>query len=140
MLSGRCLCGAVRFALHGKTGPLAYCHCKMCQRASGTAFAANAPVRAKYLEWLAGRDAITEYESSPGKIRAFCSKCGSPIYSRRVAEPETFRIRLGTVDGDPERRSFGHFWVSSKATWFEITDELPQYPEGTLTEVETGKT
>jgi hypothetical protein len=108
----------------------------MCRRASGTAFAANAPVRAKYLEWLAGREAIAEYESSPGKLRAFCSKCGSPIYSRRVAVPEEFRIRLGSLDGDPGRRSFGHFCVADKATWFDITDDLPQYPGNSLTNPE----
>lgn len=128
MLNGRCLCGTVRYELHGRLGPLAYCHCKMCQRASGSAFAANAPLRTRYLTWLAGRETITEYESSPGKMRAFCSRCGSPIYSRLTAEPDTVRIRLGTLDGDPDRRSLAHFWVSSKAPWFEITDELPQYP------------
>jgi hypothetical protein len=128
MLSGRCLCGSVRYELHGKVGPVAYCHCRMCQRANGSAFAANAPVRARYLAWIAGRDTIVEYESSPGKFRAFCPKCGSPVYSRRASEPDVFRIRLGTLDGDPERRPFAHFWVSSKAPWFEITDDLPQYP------------
>ncbi len=132
ILSGRCMCGDVRFEVHGKPGPVAYCHCKTCQRANGAAFAANAPVRAHYLKWLSGREAIREYESSPGKLRAFCARCGSPIYSRRGDDSETFRIRLGTLDGDPGRRAFAHFWVSEKAPWFEICDELPQYPEGTI--------
>ncbi len=132
VLSGRCMCGDVRFEVHGKPGPVAYCHCKRCQRANGSAFAANAPVRARYLKWLSGRDGIREYESSPGKFRAFCSRCGSPIYSRMASDPETFRIRLGVVDGDPGRRAFAHFWVSEKAPWHEITDDLPQYPEGTI--------
>ena len=100
-LTGRCLCGDVRFEVHGKVGPLAYCHCQTCRRANGTAFAANAPVRAKYLKWISGRDGVREFESSPGKFRAFCSRCGSPVYSRSVDDPDTFRIRLGTVDGDP---------------------------------------
>ena len=134
MISARCLCESVRFELHGKFGPLAYCHCSMCQRANGSAFGANAPVRAKYLKWIGGRELITEYESSPGKFLAFCSMCGSPIYSRRTAEPDSFRIRLGTLDGDLERRALAHFWVSSKAPWFEITDDLPQYAEGSVTD------
>jgi len=140
MLSGECLCGTVRFQLHGKLGPVVYCHCVTCRRANGSAFAANAPVRAKYVEWLTGREAITEYESSPGKFRAFCSKCGSPIYSRREEEPAEFRIRLGTLSGDPERRSFGHFWVSSKAPWYDISDDLPRYPEGSLSGTDAGET
>jgi len=133
MLGGRCLCGTVRFELHGKLGLLAYCHCSMCRRASGSAFGANAPVPSQTLKWLAGREAIAEYESSPGKFRAFCTKCGSPIYSRRKAQPDSFRIRLVTLDGDPERRALAHFWVSSKAAWFDIADDLPQYPEGSVT-------
>ena len=132
VLSGRCMCGDVRFEVHGKPGPVAYCHCRTCRRANGTAFAANAPVRSRYLKWISGREGIREYESSPGKFRAFCSRCGSPIYSRRVDDPETFRIRLGMVDGDPGRRAFAHFWVSEKAPWFEIGDELPQYPADTI--------
>jgi len=136
-LTGRCLCGDVRFALHGKVGPLVYCHCTECRRASGTAFAANASVRARYLEWLSGREGIVEYESSPGKLRAFCGRCGSPVYSRMPADPDTFRIRLGLLDGDPERRSLAHFWVSEKAPWFEIRDDLPQYPCGVPDEEKT---
>jgi len=115
--------------VHGKIGPVAYCHCQTCRRANGSAFAANASVRARYLKWISGRDAIREYESSPGKLRAFCPRCGSPVYSRRRDDPETFRIRLGTVDGDPGRRASAHFWVSQKAPWFEIADELPQILE-----------
>lgn len=133
VLTGRCLCGAVRYEVHGKPGPVAYCHCRTCRRANGTAFAANAPVRARYLKWISGREGIREYESSPGKMRAFCSQCGSPIYSRTVDDPETFRIRLGTLDGDPGRRAFAHFWVSEKAPWFELTDELPKYPANEVT-------
>lgn len=132
MFGGGCLCGAVRYTIEGKFGPVAYCHCHQCQRASGTAFAANAPVRTKYLTIATGEGLIREFESSPGKWRAFCSRCGSPLYSRLDADPEIRRIRLGTLDADPERRPFGHFWVDSKAPWHEIADDLPQYAKGSL--------
>jgi hypothetical protein len=134
MLEGGCLCGGVRFRITGKLGPVAYCHCKMCQRASGSAFAANAPVRIRYFELGSGAELVCEYESSPGKFRAFCRRCGSPVYSRTDADPEVRRIRLGTLDGDPERRPFGHFWVSARAPWHSIGDALPQYAEGTIPE------
>jgi hypothetical protein len=130
MLEGGCLCGAVRFRINGRLGPAGYCHCKQCQRASGSAFAANAPVRTAYFELLSGAGEVCEYESTAGKFRAFCRRCGSPLYSRRDAEPEIRRIRLGTLDGDPERRPLAHFFVDSKAPWHTIEDDLPQYPEG----------
>lgn len=134
MLIGSCLCGTVGFEIHGKPGPLAYCHCSTRQRANGSAFGANVAVRAKYLKWTSGHEAIAEYQSSLGKFRAFCPKCGPPIYSRRDAEPGSFRIRLGTLDEDPERRALARYGVSSKAVWFDIADELPQYPEDSVTD------
>ncbi len=129
MLEGGCLCGGVRFRITGKLGPAVYCHCKQCQRASGSAFAANAPARTRYFELTSGDDLVSEYESSPGKYRAFCRRCGSPVYSRRDADPEIRRVRLGTLDSDPQRRPLAHFWTSSKAPWHSIDDSLPQYPE-----------
>jgi hypothetical protein len=129
-LEGGCLCGGVRYRIAGKLGPAIYCHCNKCRRASGSAFAANAPVRLRYFEIAAGAELVREYESSPGKFRAFCGRCGSPLYSRSDADPETRRIRLGTLDADPGRRPLAHFWVSEQAPWHEIHDALPRYPEG----------
>jgi hypothetical protein len=134
MLAGGCLCGGVRFRITGKIGPAVYCHCKQCQRASGSAFAANAPARTRYFELTSGDDLVSEYESSAGKYRAFCRRCGSPVYSRRDSEPDIKRIRLGTLDSDPERRPLAHMWVISKAPWHSIEDSLPQYPEGVVLE------
>lgn len=130
MLEGGCLCGGVRFHVTGKLGPAGFCHCKQCQRASGSAFAANAPARAKYFEITAGTSLVREYESSEGKFRAFCSQCGSPLYSRRDTEPDIRRVRLGTLDSDPERQPLAHVWVGSKAPWYAIQDSLQQFQEG----------
>jgi hypothetical protein len=120
----------VRFAIDGRLGPAGFCHCKQCQRASGSAFAANAPARTRYFRLLRGSEFVCEYESSPGKFRAFCRRCGSPLYSRRDGEPELRRIRLGTLDEDPGRRPLAHVWIGSKAPWFTIHDSLPQYEAG----------
>jgi hypothetical protein len=127
MISGSCLCGAVRFQISGQLGPAGYCHCSQCRKASGSAFAANAPVRRRYFSFTKGEEMVREYQSSPGKYRAFCSGCGSPVYSRRDDEPETLRIRLGTLDGDPGRRPLAHVFVASKAPWHEITDDLSRF-------------
>ena len=134
MLNGGCLCGGVRFHIKGKLGPAGYCHCKQCQRASGSAFAANASVRTIYFEITSGDDLVSEHQSSPGKFRAFCRRCGSPVYSRRDTESDIRRIRLGTLDSDPQRRPLSHFWVSSKAPWHSIGDSLPQYSEDFVAE------
>ncbi len=137
--SGRCLCGRVRFEIRGEIGAFAYCHCTSCRRASGTAFAANGPVREADLEWLSGRDEIGEYESSSGKFRAFCRGCGSPIYARQAGAPGWFSIRLGLIDDDLANRATAHFNVSEKAAWYSVTDDLPQYAgDTTASQVERG--
>lgn len=131
MITGSCLCGGVRLRVDGRLGPAGFCHCSQCRRANGSAFASNAPVRTKYLALETERDdLVREYESSPGKFRAFCARCGSPLYSRRDSEPEIRRLRLGLLDGDPGRRPAAHVWVGSKAPWYEISDALPRFEAG----------
>jgi hypothetical protein len=129
-LRATCLCGGVEIEIGGRLGPVVYCHCTRCQKASGTAFGANADVRRRYWTWVSGEDLVREYESSPGVHRAFCATCGSSLYSRRDGDPDTLRVRLGLLDGDPERRPLAHFWVSSRAPWYAITDDLPQFEAG----------
>jgi hypothetical protein len=130
VLTARCLCGGVEIAVSGKVGPLVYCHCSRCRKSSGSAFGANVNVRRKYWRLVSGEELIREFESSPGVHRAFCSRCGSPLYSRWDAEPEMLRLRLGLVEGDPGRRPLAHFFVGSKAPWFEIADALPRFEGG----------
>jgi len=130
--SGQCLCGRVRFEIRGEIGPFAYCHCTSCRRASGSAFAANGPVRVSDWCWLSGRDEIGEFESSEGKFRAFCRGCGSPIYARLAAVPDWFSVRLGLIDQDIPHTATAHFNVSEKASWFPLTDDLPQHSGDTI--------
>jgi len=130
MLHGKCLCEGVRYRVTGELGPLGYCHCSQCRRASGSAFGANADAKRDELEWLAGRELVREYESSPDTFRAFCSRCGSPIYKRSNAKPDVIRIRLGSLEEDPGLRARVHVYVADKAPWYEINDGLPQFPQG----------
>lgn len=130
MLTGSCLCGGVRYEIAGKVGPFGFCHCRSCQKAQGGAFVTSAPVRTKYLTVLTGTELVSEFESSPEKWRCFCRTCGSPLWSRTRADPDTVRIRLGLLNGDPERRPLAHMWVSETPAWFTITDDLPQSERG----------
>jgi len=137
-MNAACLCGDVRIAISGKVGPLVYCHCRRCQKASGTAFSANVDVRRTYWTFVAGEALVRELPSMPGVFRAFCLRCGSPLYSRRDTNPDVLRLRLGLLEADPERRSLAQCWVRSKAPWFDLTDDLPQYSEGPEGPKETG--
>lgn len=128
--AGGCLCGAVRFEIHGALEPIQICHCGQCRKAQGTAFATNIPVQVDRIRFLSGREGVREYESSPGKLRAFCTNCGSPVYSRRLDTPDTLRIRAGVLDGTVDAKPSAHFYIGSKANWWDIGDALPQFEAG----------
>lgn len=127
MLTGQCLCGDIRFEYPGPLGPIALCHCSQCRRAHGSAFSASAPVQAVRFRYLCGETLIREYESRPGKYRAFCSQCGSQLYSRVDAIPGILRLRVGIINEPLNRAPASHVYVGSKSEWFEITDTIPQY-------------
>ena len=112
-------------------GPLmrsGHCHCTNCRKAHGAAFRSRARVRVEDFRWVQGEELVKYFESSPGFHRGFCSVCGSPIVNRPDRTPE-LGIALGGLDDDPGVRPHRHFFVRSKAPWFEITDDLPQHAE-----------
>jgi hypothetical protein len=99
----------------------------MCRKAHGAAFSSNALVASSNLSIVAGAELVSQYESSPNRRRCFCSKCGSQLFIRRLNKPEYTVVSLGTIDGEPGVRPERHVFVASKASWFSITDGLPQY-------------
>jgi hypothetical protein len=127
MYTGRCLCGAVRLEITGGIRHIIKCHCSQCRKAQGGAFAVNGIVAEDEFAIVQGANNLTAYESAPGKQRFFCRTCGSPIMSKNTAAPGQIRIRLGTIESDIQERPMAHIFVSSRANWDEITDDLPQY-------------
>lgn len=134
LTGGRCLCGCIRFEIEGELAPIDICHCEQCRKAQGTPFATNLPVNAGAFRFTQGEEMLCEFESSPGKRRAFCSRCGSPILGRRDDRPQTVRVRAGTLDGPLSTRPIAHFHVASKCNWWSIDDALPRFERGTAKE------
>lgn len=128
MLKGSCLCGGIRYEIDGEITRIGLCHCAMCRKASGTAYAANAPVPLAQFRLIAGEELLTAYASSPGKQRYFCERCGAPIYSRSEKYPDLLRIRIGALDSPTNHRPDYHFMFDSKADWESVPDDgLPRY-------------
>jgi hypothetical protein len=99
----------------------------MCRKLHASAFRTRARVRAADWKTLTGQDLIRFYESSPGEHKGFCSVCGSSLYTKFDADPDTYGFPLGTLDTDPGVRPGRHVFVDSRAPWFEITDDLPRH-------------
>jgi hypothetical protein len=129
MYEGSCLCGRVRYQIEGELGEFGYCHCRSCQKASGSAYAANAPIQRDLFRLISGSSELRQFESSPGKVRVFCGHCGSPLYAYLHASPEILRIRLGSLDTPYDERPKAHTWMSEGARWEAIEEVLPRYPE-----------
>jgi hypothetical protein len=137
-LRGSCLCGGVRFEVDGPLMRSSHCHCRQCQKAQGSPFRTRARVAAADFHWLQGEDLVTYYESTPGTDRGFCKVCGAPVlvkFDERSRSAQTdpsavelLGIALATFDDDPGIRPDAHAFITDKAAWFTVTDELPQYP------------
>jgi hypothetical protein len=130
MLTGHCLCGAVRYEIDGEPVLMMYCHCEECRRATGSSLNTSIFVKREDFRVVVGKDAVGCHESSPGNRRHFCTRCGSPLFKHFPEPPGLITVRAGTLDGDPGLRPAGHIWVSEKAPWTEITDDLLQHPRG----------
>ena len=128
MYQGGCLCGAVRFEIHGPIRNIVYCHCSQCRKVQGSAFATNGIVATADFHITQGKEALSCYTELPGQGKYFCHHCASPIMSKNEAYPGQVRVRLGTIESDITERPGAHIFVSSKAVWDVIpNDGLPCY-------------
>lgn len=128
MPTGSCLCGDVAFAINGAVDQMANCHCSMCRKFHGAAFATFGVVAPSDFEWLRGEDNVIHYQSSSRGWRNFCPRCGSAVPACPPGGPFAL-IPMGNVEDDPHTAPSLHFFVASKAPWHRIADALPQHEE-----------
>lgn len=127
LLAGKCLCGAVQYAVADEFVYAANCHCSNCRRATGSAFKPFAGIERAKLTVTQGRDRLLIYGDNKEKAHdAHCGVCGSLLYSL-VRDGQYVHVTLGTLVDAPTIRPSCHIFVGSKAPWYTITDDLPQY-------------
>ena len=124
---GGCLCGAVRYRIEAEPTDIAYCHCRMCQKASGAPAMAWATVPASAFTWARGRP--SPHRSSDRAGRLFCRECGSQLVFRVVSEPDRLDITVASLDDPTGVVPEYHIWTSSRLPWFDTTDQLPRHAE-----------
>ena len=127
VLEGRCGCGAVGYRVADEFRYAANCHCSRCRAATGSAFKAFAGIEREKLELTDGRDALLVVgEDDLNDTR--CGVCGSLLFSV-VRDGAYVHLAMGSLVDAPSIRPTEHIYVGSKAPWFEITDDLPQFEE-----------
>lgn len=136
-IEGGCLCGAVRYAYdcyaynydcQQEPIEILYCHCRMCQRASGApvvAWMGFEDPKAKAFSYTRGAPRI--FRSSPDVRREFCGDCGSQLVWRTDGY---VGISVGTLDDPGQVIPRCHIWTESQLAWFEVEDlPLPRYKQ-----------
>jgi hypothetical protein len=126
-LAGKCACGAVRYSVVDAFLYALNCHCSNCRAATGSAFKAFAGIEREKLELTDGSDRLLVFgEDVLNDTR--CAACGSLLFSV-VRDGAYVHVALGSLVDAPGLRPTKHIFVGSKAPWFEITDDLPQFEE-----------
>lgn len=121
------MCGAVVYEVDRLDMPILHCHCATCRKAHSAPFAPTAGVYREHFRWLRGEGKLSSYESSPGKLRYFCSFCGSHLVAIRASQPHVV-LRVATLDEDPHDRPQAHVWASHAVPWLEHGEAVPSHP------------
>jgi hypothetical protein len=132
---GACVCGAVRYRAGGKPAVASACHCRYCQRRTGSAFATLAYFDEANVRIVKGE--LTEYEHRSDEsgrwLRTqFCPRCGTTVTISVEARPGTRGIALGTLDDPDAPRIERHIWVRSKRPWVSIPSDVTTFPQGSV--------
>ena len=130
MLAGSCRCGAVRYSVADEFLYAANCHCSECRAATGSAFKPFAGIEREKLEITTGLNDLAVFGDEDGNDTR-CAACGCFLFSV-VRDGAFVHVAMGSLVDAPTIAPTEHIFVGSKAPWFEITDDLPQFEEHSL--------
>jgi hypothetical protein len=129
--SGGCACGAIRYSCQSAPLYSMNCHCRDCQRESGSAYSAVLGVPRSAFRVVQGTPKyfeVTADSGSPTK-RAFCGNCGSPLWGEPGITPDMVTIRAGSLDDPTAYQPTGDIYTSSAQPWDHMNPALPKFPK-----------
>jgi hypothetical protein len=127
---GSCLCGEVTFVVRGAPARWLQCHCSRCRRGRSAAHGSNTFYPLAQFTWRTGREMVRSFKPPDAErfTLSFCARCGAGAPVEREKVPFML-VPAALLDQDPGARPQGHIFVASKAAWYTIHDELPQFAE-----------
>lgn len=129
-LTGGCGCGGVRFVVTARPVRAVWCHCRRCQRRTGSPASVSAYVAEADLQITAGHELLRAWHPEGSGAKWYCGRCGSHLWGHNPRYPEPYGIRMGAFDTDPGVRPSMRQFVRYAAPWDPIPDDgLPRYDE-----------
>jgi hypothetical protein len=130
-LTGGCQCGEIKYVYSGDPMGIYICHCKECQKQSGSAFGISVEVRRDNFKIVHGAPKYWERKADSGKIVkcTFCSNCGSRPWHESDAELDSLSIKGGSLDQLLDVSKAIHVWVSCKLPGVIIPENAKQFLE-----------
>ena len=130
-LTGGCLCAAIRYSIDAEVSALRACHCRNCQKHSGTAGTVNAVVPTESFRITKG--ATKKYQDSATQSgrtlsRHFCGECGSSICSQRNPDPGFVVVRAGSLDDSSGMKITSDIWTATAPPWAYIDSASESHP------------
>ncbi len=128
MLTGGCLCGGVRYEISGEPLFSGHCHCKDCQKATGTGHVSVMVFRRTAVK-VTGELKTFAVQADSGQpfIRNFCPNCGSLIYGESGAGAATINVAAGTLDDPSVFRPQFSIYTRSRQAWDHLEGGLPEF-------------
>jgi hypothetical protein len=124
-IEGGCLCGAIRYRATAEPRVSTLCHCRSCRLASGAPSVAWTVFPADAFEFASGTPLT--FESSPGVMRGFCGRCGTPLTYRRICGTETIDVTTVTLDAADDYAPAKEIWVAEKLSWERLNDDMKHF-------------
>ncbi|MEO6012048.1 MAG: GFA family protein [Devosia sp.] len=129
-VEGGCQCGAVRYRLKAVPLGIYACHCKDCQRFSGTTHTMSMVVNAGDIELIAGTLVGFDKAADSGRtVRMLgCAQCGTKVWNEPLASPAILVVKPGTLDDSSWARPIGNIWTDRALPWVTIDPDGPNFP------------
>lgn len=132
MFEGGCACGAVRYRCDSPPLRMVNCHCRSCQRYSGSAYSPTVIVPRRSVVLTRGQTKVHELvaDSSHVARREFCAECGSPLFASSSGHEELLGIKAGSLDDPSWYSGDADVWVASAQPWDSMNPATQKFDKG----------
>ncbi|MCP3686829.1 MAG: GFA family protein [Gammaproteobacteria bacterium] len=135
-VTGGCLCGRVRYRIHGQMRDIIDCHCENCRKTHGHYSAYTAVLRADII-FLAQQSLNWYHDVSPNTYRGFCNQCGASLLWDSGGDNGKISVSAGSLDAGHGLQTIAHIYMAEAGEYYEVVDNLPQYSHSSMGELES---